>query len=98
MTCHSGGTLEIYVEPHLACRRICGSIGTTPIAGALASLGTAAGWRVTRDRPDRRRRVLPGVSGSIGSARHPRARPGAFAVRRGGEPGIWDEEAVGCWR
>ena len=38
MTCHSGGTLEIYVEPHLPAPLLW-VIGTTPIAGALVSLG-----------------------------------------------------------
>src|SRR6476619_3721336 len=46
MTCHSGGTLEIYVEPHLPAP-VLWVAGTTPIAGALATLGSAAGWRVT---------------------------------------------------
>src|SRR5947207_1530983 len=46
MTCHSGGTLEIYVEPHLPAP-ILWVAGTTPIAGALVSLGSAAGWRVS---------------------------------------------------
>src|SRR5215813_8573502 len=46
MTCHSGGTLEIYVEPHLPAPSLW-LAGTTPIAGALATLGAAAGWRVT---------------------------------------------------
>ena len=46
MTCHSGGTLEIYVEPHLPAPSLW-IAGTTPIAGALAALGAAAGWRVT---------------------------------------------------
>ena len=46
MTCHSGGTLEIYVEPHLPAPLLW-VIGTTPIAGALVSLGAAMGWKVT---------------------------------------------------
>src|ERR1700675_4923569 len=46
MTCHSGGTLEIYVEPHLPAP-VLWVAGTTPIAGALATLGAASGWRVT---------------------------------------------------
>src|SRR5215204_7804897 len=45
MTCHSGGTLEIYVEPHQPAPHLW-LVGTTPIVGALARLGTAAGWRV----------------------------------------------------
>src|SRR5436190_14951307 len=46
MTCHSGGTLEIYVEPHLPAPLLWVA-GTTPIAGALATLGAASGWRVS---------------------------------------------------
>jgi xanthine dehydrogenase accessory factor len=46
MTCHSGGTLEIYVEPNLP-SPVLWVVGTTPIAGALVSLGVAAGFRVT---------------------------------------------------
>src|SRR3990170_7543169 len=46
MTCHSGGTLEIYVEPHLPAP-VLWVAGTTPIAGALVELGSAAGWRVS---------------------------------------------------
>src|SRR3954453_6400298 len=46
MTCHSGGTLEIYVEPHLPAPDLW-LVGTTPIVGALAALGAAAGWRVS---------------------------------------------------
>jgi xanthine dehydrogenase accessory factor len=46
MTCHSGGTLEIAVEPVLPAPALW-IAGTTPIAGALASVGAAAGFRVT---------------------------------------------------
>jgi xanthine dehydrogenase accessory factor len=46
MTCHSGGTLEIYVEPHhpAPCLWV---VGTTPIAGALVELGAGLGFDVT---------------------------------------------------
>ena len=46
MTCHSGGTLEIYVEPHLPAPSLW-LAGTTPIVGALTTLAAATGWRVT---------------------------------------------------
>src|SRR3954453_6911761 len=46
MTCHSGGTLEIAVEPVLP-QPALWIAGTTPIAGALASVGAAPGFRVT---------------------------------------------------
>ncbi|MEA2576953.1 MAG: hypothetical protein QOD78_541, partial [Chloroflexota bacterium] len=93
MTCHSGGTLEIYVEPHLPAPHLW-IAGTTPIAGALATLGAAAGWKVT---------VIDPIAESDA---FPTARVHASADLRGLDPdvspyvvvasqGIWDEEAVG---
>ena len=46
MTCRSGGTAEIYVEPHLTAPLLW-IAGMTPIAGALATLGAASAWRVS---------------------------------------------------
>src|SRR3954467_8457893 len=46
MTCHSGGTLEIYVEPHLPAPDLW-LVGTTAVVGAPWDLGAAAGWRVS---------------------------------------------------
>src|SRR6476646_4232311 len=46
MTCHSGGTLEIYVEPHLPAPSLW-LAGTTPIVGALTTPAAATGWRVS---------------------------------------------------
>lgn len=93
MTCHSGGTLEIYVEPHLPAPLLW-VVGTTPIAGALATLGAAAGWKVT---------VIDPIAEADA---FPTARVHASADIRGLDPavapyvvvasqGIWDEEAVG---
>jgi xanthine dehydrogenase accessory factor len=45
MTCHSGGTLEIYVEPHLP-RPLLVLVGHGPIVETLAALGAAAGHAV----------------------------------------------------
>jgi len=92
MTCHSGGTLEIYVEPHLPAAQLW-VVGTTPIASALASLGSAGGWQVT---------VIDPVADSDS---FPGARVQPSADIRGLDPeiapyvviatqGIWDEEAV----
>jgi xanthine dehydrogenase accessory factor len=92
MTCHSGGTLEIYVEPHLPAAQLW-VVGTTPIASALASLGSAGGWQVTVIDPVADPDAFPGA----------RVQPSADI--RGLDPeiapyvviatqGIWDEEAV----
>jgi xanthine dehydrogenase accessory factor len=51
MTCHSGGTLEIYVEPHQPAPRLW-IAGITPIALSLAELAATAGFEVTVFDPD----------------------------------------------
>ena len=92
MTCHSGGTLEIYVEPHLPAPLLWVA-GTTPIAGALVAprrgRGLAGDASSTRSRTPTRSRA---PSGS--------ARPTSEASTRTRAPyvvvatqGIWDEEA-----
>ncbi|HEU0202946.1 MAG TPA: XdhC/CoxI family protein, partial [Burkholderiaceae bacterium] len=51
MTCQSGGTVDLYVEPVLP--RSCLAIfGGTPAARALAHIGTAMGWQVDVFDPD----------------------------------------------
>lgn len=45
MACHSGGTLEIYIEPFLPRPRLV-LVGASPIAEALCRMGAAAGFRV----------------------------------------------------
>jgi xanthine dehydrogenase accessory factor len=94
MTCHSGGTLEIYVEPHVPAPSLW-VVGTTPIAGALARLGAAAGWRVTVIDPVAELDAFPGaervhVSADIRGL-DPEASPYVVVASQG----IWDEEAVG---
>jgi xanthine dehydrogenase accessory factor len=50
MTCHSGGTLEIYVEPFLP-KALLVLVGHGPVIETLASIGESTGYAVT---------VLPG--------------------------------------
>ncbi|HEX6746167.1 MAG TPA: XdhC family protein [Longimicrobium sp.] len=51
MTCHSGGSVEIYVEPMLPAPRLA-VFGATPVARALAGLGREMGYAVeTVDAP-----------------------------------------------
>jgi xanthine dehydrogenase accessory factor len=45
MTCHSGGTLEIYVEPYLPKRQLV-LVGHGPVLEALETLGRAADYAV----------------------------------------------------
>jgi xanthine dehydrogenase accessory factor len=46
MTCHSGGTLEIYVEPYLPKPQLV-LVGHGPVIESLAALGSAAGFAVS---------------------------------------------------
>lgn len=93
MSCHSGGTLEIYVEPHVPAPSLW-IAGTTPIAVALASLGTATGWRVSVFDPVADPDAFPGVERVSQEAGlrivDPELSPYAVVATQG----IWDEEAV----
>jgi xanthine dehydrogenase accessory factor len=51
MTCFSGGTLEIYIEPQLPLPRLI-VIGNLPVAQALIQLGKAMNYRVIAVDPD----------------------------------------------
>ena len=94
MTCHSGGTLEIYVEPHLPAPLLW-VVGTTPIAAALATLGAAAGWRVTVIDPIADPDAFPGAERVAVSADLRGLDPDASPYVVVASQGIWDEEAVG---
>ena len=93
MTCHSGGTLEIYVEPHLPAPLLW-IAGTTPIAGALATLGAASGWRVTVFDPIADPDAFPGVERVIVGTDLKNQDPGAAPAIIIATQGIWDEEGT----
>jgi xanthine dehydrogenase accessory factor len=46
MTCYSGGTLEIYIEPHVSLPLLL-VFGNSPVARALSELGRVMNYRVT---------------------------------------------------
>jgi xanthine dehydrogenase accessory factor len=93
MTCHSGGTLEIYVEPHLPAP-ILWVAGTTPIASALVTLGAATGWRVSLFDPDARPEDFPTAERVSGEAGLGPVDPGSAPYVVVATQGVWDEEAV----
>lgn len=93
MTCHSGGTLEIYVEPQLPAPALWVT-GTTPIAAALATLGSGLGFDVTVIDPVADPEAMPAnvhvireadLAG-LDAATHP------YVVVA--SQGQWDEEAL----
>jgi xanthine dehydrogenase accessory factor len=93
MTCHSGGTLEIYVEPHLPAP-VLWIAGATPIAGALATLGAGAGWRVSVFDPIAEVEAFPTAERVAGAMNLARVDPGAVPYVVVASQGTWDEEAL----
>ena len=51
MTCHSGGELEIYIEPIMPPEQLV-IVGTTPVARALVSIGATLGFDVVSTLAD----------------------------------------------
>lgn len=93
MTCHSGGTLEIYVEPHLPAP-ILWVAGTTPIAAALVALGSAAGWAVSLFDLVADRDAFPGAERVVVGTDIAGLDPGVAPAVVVATQGIWDEEAL----
>lgn len=60
MTCHSGGTLDIYIEPVLPKPHIL-ILGRSPIAQTLARLGRAIGYRISVVAPGADQEQFPDV-------------------------------------
>ena len=93
MTCHSGGTLEIAVEPVLPAPALW-IAGTTPIAGALAGLGAAAGFAVTVVDPLADAETFPTASAIVAEADLASLGDAHCAYVVVATQGQWDEEAV----
>jgi xanthine dehydrogenase accessory factor len=93
MTCHSCGTLEIYVEPHLPAPLLW-IAGTTPIAGALATLGAASGWRVSVFDPVATADAFPAAERVSQETALGRVDPEASPFLVVATQGVWDEEAL----
>jgi xanthine dehydrogenase accessory factor len=93
MTCHSGGTLEIYVEPHLPAPQLW-ILGTTPIAHALVELGATSGYRVSVVDPVAQSEAFPAAAQVLQATdlRGLDASAPPYVVVA--SQGSWDEEAV----
>lgn len=93
MSCHSGGTLEIYVEPHLPAPSLW-LAGTTPIVGALASLGAATGWRVSVFDPIADADAFPEAERVSTDTALGRIDADVSPYVVVATQGVWDEEAL----
>jgi xanthine dehydrogenase accessory factor len=58
MTCHSGGSVDVYIEPVLPAPRLV-IYGLSPIARALARLGKAMGYAIDAADPEADRTAFP---------------------------------------
>jgi xanthine dehydrogenase accessory factor len=58
MTCHSGGTVDIFIEPVLAAPRLV-VFGVSPVARAVAQLGKAMGYLIDVVDPEAHPTELP---------------------------------------
>ena len=61
MACHSGGSVEIYIEPLLPARRLL-IFGVSPTARALARLAPVLGYRVEAVDPEASEALFPDAS------------------------------------
>ena len=61
MACHSGGSVEIYIEPLLPARRLL-VFGVSPTAQALARLAAVLGYRVEAVDPEASETLFPDAS------------------------------------
>jgi xanthine/CO dehydrogenase XdhC/CoxF family maturation factor len=93
MSCHSGGTLEIYVEPRLPAPSLWVA-GTTPIVGALVTLGSALGWRVSVFDPIADPDAFPDAERVSTETSLGRVEPESSPYVVVATQGIWDEEAL----
>ena len=78
MTCHSGGTVDIYLEPVRPAPRLL-VFGLAPTAQALCAVGKAMGWAVDAIDPGAERAAFPSADRVLAElpAEDPATSPGA---------------------
>jgi len=94
MTCHSGGSVEIHIQPVLPAPLLL-VYGLTPTARALVRLGAAMGYRVWAIEPAAEKASFPEAEAVFGDAAAAIAEASTrevFAVVA--TQGEWDEEAT----
>jgi len=91
MTCHSGGTVEVYLDPVIAAPRLV-LFGRSPIITALAALARTIGYLVDVADPDARADEVPAADRVFASVDDPGLARGAAIVVA--SMGDFDEEAV----
>jgi xanthine dehydrogenase accessory factor len=100
MTCHSGGSVEIHIEPVVPAPRLV-VFGVSPTARALVRLGKAMGYAVevvdaaadAADFPDANAVVADPAAAKLRAPEPPAAPPSLAVIATQGQ---WDEEALGA--
>jgi xanthine dehydrogenase accessory factor len=91
MTCHSGGTVELYLDPVIASPRLV-LFGRSPIITALAALAHGIGYLVDVADPDAQRDEVPAADRVFTSFDAAELAHASFVVV--GTMGDFDEDAV----
>jgi len=96
MTCHSGGSVEIHIQPVLPPPRLL-IYGVSPTARALVRLGKAMGYAVLVIDPTAESADFPDADAVLKDPAEASTRAGAAAIPRFAvvaTQGQWDEEAT----
>lgn len=93
MTCHSGGAIEVFLEPVLPSLQLL-VIGESPVADALIRLGHTVGYRVIAVRPGATDRAPQEADERLDGFDFGTLVAGRRTVAVVASMGIYDEEAV----
>lgn len=98
MTCHSGGSVEIYIEPVLPAPRLV-VFGASPVAQALVRLGKALGYAVDAADPTADPTTFPEADRVFSQPdaqqlRHKAGSAGPWLAAVVATMGEWDEDGV----
>jgi xanthine dehydrogenase accessory factor len=93
MTCHSGGSVDIYIQPVLPAPRLI-VFGASPVGQALVRLGKAMGYSVDAVDPGADRASFPEADRVVTQAGKMDGGGGAFVCAVVATMGHWDEEAL----
>ena len=85
-TCPSGGTLDIFIDPHLP-KPLLAVIGESPAGRTLIELGRVVGFRTCGVHPGAQAADFPGADRVLDTPRPRRARPGEGLLGRRGDDG-----------
>lgn len=93
MTCQSGGTVEIFIEPNLPKPQLM-VVGDSPVATSLAALGPLLGYRVIVVAPGVEATELPEVDEVLGDVEGISSRVTASTYAVVASMGKYDESAL----